>query len=103
MLGAGWGLFLLGVTVVVGSLEIGPRPLRSVGAGAWLLVSAAGALMIWFGREAIDDSAWREPVIGPLMLVTAIVLAPSAAWLIIRRPEQAWERERRKSSQIETQ
>lgn len=89
----GWGVFLSAICVVVGSLSIGPRPLRSLGVGAWLLVAALGAFLVWTGRDAIDTTARRGSVIAPVMLLLAMGLVPLAGWLMVWRPEQNWEKE----------
>jgi len=95
LLWLGWGLFMLGVTVIVGSLTIGPRPLRSFGVGAWLLVTACGAFIFWLGRGAVDTTSSKGQLVAPLMLVMAIFIAPYAAWMMIWRPVQSWEQETR--------
>lgn len=89
----GWGVFLSAISVVVGSLSIGPRPLRSFGVGAWFLVAAIGAFLVWAGRDAIDVTDRRGSVMAPLMLILAMGFVPLAGWLMIRRPEQNWEKE----------
>lgn len=89
----GFGVVMWAISVVVGSLSIGPRPLRSFGTGAWFLVAAVGAFLVWTGRDAIDTEARRGLVVAPLMLLLAVVLVPLAGWMMIWRPEQDWEKE----------
>jgi hypothetical protein len=91
----GMGVFTASVTVIVGSLSIGPRPLRSFGVGVWLLVMAGGALMVWLGKDALDATRPRDVVGPPFMLFLAIGLVPLALWMMIWRPEQSWEKELR--------
>lgn len=95
LLWLGMGVFTASATIIVGSLSIGPRPLRSFGVGAWLLVMAGGALMVWLGRDAFDSTKPRHVVVPPFMLFLAIVLVPLALWMMIWRPEQNWEKELR--------
>ena len=93
LLWAGWGIFALAVTVIVGSLSLGPRPLGSFGVGAWLLLMASGASTVWLGRAAIDLTTRRGPLFAPMMLLLSIGLVPLALWMMIWRPLQSWERE----------
>ena len=95
LLWLGMGVFTASATIIVGSLSIGPRPLRSFGVGAWLLVMAGGALMVWLGRDALDATRSRDVVVPPFMMFLAIGLVPLALWMMIWRPEQSWEKELR--------
>ena len=93
LLWLGLGVFILSVTVIVASLSIGPRPLRSFGVGVWLLVTATGASLVWLGRSSVEVTRVRDELIPPFMLVLAIALVPLALWMMIWRPEQGWEKE----------
>ena len=91
----GMGLFMGSVGVPMATMSLGPRPLRSFGAGACALVLALGAALGWGGRDALDTDARRGYLIAPLMLFLALYLAPYAVWMMIRRPLQYWEQETR--------
>src|SRR5207247_7751142 len=47
------------------------------------------------GRDATATNDGRRVVIPPLMLIMAVGLVPLGRWMMIRRPEQNWERELR--------
>ncbi|WP_156971474.1 hypothetical protein [Knoellia sinensis] len=91
----GVGLFLLGATVIVGSMSIGPRPLRSFGAGAWFVVMGAGAALAFAYRGSMGDVGSRGEVALGAMLLLAVTLPFLGLWMMVARPEQNWEKERR--------
>lgn len=95
LLWLGFGVFTGSAAIIVGSLSIGPRPLRSFGAGAWFLTMATGGVIIWLGRGAVEPDDQRGQVLVPIMLICSVGLTPLALWLMIWRPEQNWEKELR--------
>ena len=62
LLWLGFGVFTGSAAIIVGSLSIGPRPLRSLGVGAWFLTMATGGVIIWLGRGAVEPDDQRGQV-----------------------------------------
>ena len=88
LLWVGYSVFTGSVPFIVASMSIGPRPLRSFGVGAWLTVAASDLALVWMGRDATAANDGRGVVIPPM----AVGLVPLGLWMMIRRPEQKWER-----------
>lgn len=99
LLWSGFGVFVGAITVIVASLSIGPRPLRSLGVGAWMSVAALGAGMGWLGRGSHSVTSGRGLMMPPLLLVMTVALLPLGVWLMVWRPEQNWEKELREERQ----
>ena len=99
LLWSGFGVFVGAITVIVASLSIGPRPLRSLGVGAWTTVAALGAGMGWLGRGSHAVTSGRGLMMPPLLFLMAVALLPLGMWLMVWRPEQSWEKELREERQ----
>jgi high-affinity Fe2+/Pb2+ permease len=50
---------------------------------------------VWLNRGVIDGTRPRDVMFRVVMLLLAIGLVPLGLWMMIRRPEQNWERELR--------